>query len=156
MRITVESDTTVGEHLARIEERYGGAGKLRAYVKENPHDVAARVALHDLAEYRGERPDKRILETREIILPESDLGELTLRRLRLLLTLSTLGEAASVRSLAQALRRDVKNVSLDVNALRELGLLRVEEGGPGRASRVRLPGHRIDLHLVEPKPGVSA
>jgi predicted transcriptional regulator len=59
------------------------------------------------------------------------------------------GVVPSVRTLARAVKRDVKNVSGDVRALEELGLLEVEDRGRGKASRIRLPGDSIDLHLVE-------
>lgn len=150
MRISIESETTVGDLLKRARARYGTLRELRAHVKENPDDVAARVALHDLVEYRRTDPRKRVTETRDIVLSGRRLNQLTMRRLEMLLALQGLGEAASVRRLAQALCRDVKNVSADVAALRKLGLLKVEASGRGRPSRVRLPGQRVDLHLVEP------
>lgn len=150
MRITIEDETTVRERLAQIRETYGSPARLRARVASRPNDLAARLALHDLTEYADNDPEERILETREVILRDHELGALTFRRLELLLALRTQGEAPSIRRLAEDLGRDVKNVSLDVQALHDLGLLRVDEAGPGKPSRVRLPGHRIDLHLVEP------
>lgn len=150
MKITIRERRTVGEILDQVQRRYGTRAKLRAYVKAHPHDVMAKVALHDLEEYRTDDPGKVIQETREVIIPESAIDQLTIQRLHLLLTLRGLhGSVRSIRALARTLNRDIKNVSEDVRVLRELGLIHVEHTGRGRASRISLPGDQIDLHLVE-------
>lgn len=150
MRITVEREVTVEELLDDIRERYGSSEDIEQLLEEDPRDWDAKVALHDIEHYADERPDKRIEETREIVLPEASLDELTSRRLELLLAVKRAdGEVEGIRELSRLVDRDVKNVSSDVEALRTLGLLEVREQGAGRAHLVSLPGHRIDLHLLE-------
>lgn len=150
MRVTIEREIDVGDLLEEIHERYGTREELQAFVEENPKDWDARVALHDLQAYADEDPGKRLEDTREILLPEEALDELTFRRLEMLVRLKQHGGSVEgVRALARALDRDKKNVSQDVDALRELGLVTVTPRGPGRAHRIALPGHRIDLHLLE-------
>jgi hypothetical protein len=150
MQITVERERTVGDLLASIRDRYGSKADLEAYLEENPRDGDARVALHDLRAYEDRDPDERIEDTREIVLLPSALGEGTVRRLQLLLSVKRLGgQVDGLRGLARRVERDGKNVSEDVDALGELGLLTVTPRGPGRAHRIELPGHRIDLHLLE-------
>lgn len=150
MRVTIESQKTVADLLRRLRETYGSLTALRKHVADNPRDTMARVALHDWMEYSGDEPDKVISEVREVIIPDSAIDELTIQRLQLLLALkSLLGTAESTRALARTVHRDIKNVSKDVRALNELGLLRVEGVGKGRPNRITLPGNQIELHLVE-------
>lgn len=150
MRITIERERAVGDLLEGIRERYGAEEELEDYLEEHPRDWDARVALHDLREYRESDPSRTIEDTREIVLPESALDEITFRRVELLVRLKQMGgHVEGIRKLAREVSRDKKNVSEDVDALRELGLLSVRPRGPGRAHRIELPGHRIDLHLLE-------
>lgn len=150
MRITVEREVTVQELLEDIRERYGSAEDIEQLLEEDERDWDAKVALHDLEHYAETDQDKRIEETREIVLPEESLDELTFRRLQMLLAVKQAdGEVEGIRQLSRIVERDVKNVSEDVQALRRLGLLEVRKQGPGRAHLVSLPGDRIDLHLVE-------
>ena len=150
MKVTIRSKSTAGEIVARILRTYGSRERLRAQLRSHPQDVAARVALHNLGEYQREPPGKRVEETREVIIPDARLGVLTGARLQLLIRLRMEhGEIEGVRRLAALLDRDPKNVSEDVEALRELGLLDVEAAGRGRPSRIRLPGEDVTLHLVE-------
>lgn len=73
-----------------------------------------------------------------------------IRRVELIVRLKQMGgRVDGVRELARQLSRDKKNVSEDVDALRELGLLSVRPRGPGRAHRIELPGEQIDLHLLD-------
>lgn len=150
MRITIERDLTAGELLEDIRARYGSEAALRDHLEEHPRDWDAKVALHDLREYRDVAPDQTIQDTREIVLPDRSLDELTSKRLSLLLTLKRAGgEIDGLRELARTAGRDVKNVSSDVEALRGLGLLEVRKRGPGRAHRISLPGTAIHLHLMD-------
>lgn len=150
MRVTVHEERTVEELRQRVHERYGSRDDLRRHVEAHPEDLQARVALHDLAEYEDDPPDLRVRARRVVVIPDDRIDELTVRRLQLLLSLKRLGgRADSVRGLADAVSRDVNNVSRDVRALHDLGLLEVDRRGPGRAHPVSLPGQRIDLHLVE-------
>lgn len=150
MKVTVRRSYRVGERRTEIRETYGPPDELRAHPEANPHDVAARVALHDLTEYADADPDLRIDAEQTVIIPDEALDRLTLQRLHLLLAIHAQGGAvASVRSLARLVDRDVKNVSQDVHALSSIGLLHTEPGGHGRPTRVHLPGDEIDLHLVE-------
>lgn len=150
MRVTIERETTVGDLLDEIGEIYGSEEELRSYLREHPQDWDARIALHDYKEYADEPRDKRLEDSREIIIPDTALDELTFRRVKLMLELKQLdGEIEGIRSLSRTLERDVKNVSQDVRALREIGLLDVKEQGPGRPHIVSLPGKNIDLHLLE-------
>jgi hypothetical protein len=149
MRVTVRSRRTVGAILRAIEHSYGSEADLRRRVRAHPSDVAAKVALHDVRAYRGRPPSDVIEEARSLVLPDSAVDELTVQRIHLLLALQRLGgEAAGLRALARAAGRDVKNVSGDVEALRRFGMLEVLATGPGRPSRVRLPGESIELELV--------
>lgn len=113
------------------------------------------MAIHDWKEYSQRDPSETIRETREIVLQDDAIDQLTLRRLRLLLHLGSKAEPASIRDLARSLGRDVKNVSEDVAALATLGFVESRGGGRGRASAVRMPADRIDLHLVEPSRATS-
>jgi predicted translin family RNA/ssDNA-binding protein len=150
MKITVRHRTTVRELLDQIQRKYGSLDELRVHVSKHPQDVMAKVALHDAQEYGAEKATKVIRETREIVIPDSAIDQLTVQRLQLLLTLKGLaGAVPSVRTLAKAVKRDIKNVSEDIRVLSELGLVDVEEAGRGKANRISLPGDRIDLHLVE-------
>lgn len=150
MRITIQREQSVGQMLDGIRERYGSIEQLETYLEQNPQDWGAKVALHDLRAYGDEEPTKRIEDTREIVLPESALDEITFRRVQLLVRLKQLGSSIDgVRKLARELSRDKKNVSEDIDALRELGLLTVQPRGPGRAHRIQLPGEKIGLHLLE-------
>ncbi len=150
MRVTIQRDTTTGELVQEIQGRYGSKAELARYVDEHPDDWDAKVALHDLEEYTDEPQDKRLEDTREVIVPDSAIDELTFRRLTLLLQLKRFdGKMEGIRSLSRALDRDVKNVSQDVKALHEIGLLKVQEQGVGRPHIVSLPGNRIGLHILE-------
>lgn len=150
MRVSIQREIQIGDLLEEIEERFGGERQLENHLEENPRDWDARVALHDLREYRDEDPGKRIKDTRELVLQDSALDRLTFRRLELLVEIKQQGGTVDgIRRLARLLERDKKNVSADVEALREVGLLSVRRRGPGRAHEVRLPGEQIDLHLVE-------
>lgn len=150
MRITIRRRTTVRELLDQIQRKYGSLDELRTHVRKRPQDVMARVALHDAEEYADEKPAKVIRETRAIVIPDSAIDQLTVQRLQLLLTLKGLaGAVPSLRTLAKAVKRDIKNVSEDIRVLSELGLVDVEESGHGKPNRISLPGDRIDLHLVE-------
>jgi hypothetical protein len=150
LRVTIRRETTVGEMRAEMAEKYGSMEALRRHVKRHPKDFLAKVALHDAQEYRADPSSARIHQTRQIIIPDASIDLLTVQRLQLLLTVKGLGGTArSLRALAKAVARDVKNVSEDVRALEELGLLVVEDEGPGKPSHIRLAGQRIELHLVE-------
>lgn len=150
MKVTVHRTVTVGRLLADIRTRFGSEAALRAHLRRRPRDFAAKVALHDLREYARENPRNVVRETRQVIIPDHAIDQLTVQRLQLLLALKGLaGVVPSLRTLARAVKRDVKNVSEDVRALQELGLLDVEARGRGKPSRIALPGDRIDLHLVE-------
>lgn len=150
MKVTVRRKVRVGDLLAEASRKYGSIAQLRARIKRRPDDFAAKVALHDLQAYRQEPPDALVTETRSLIVPDEAIDQLTAQRLELLLRLKGLGgAAASVRALAKAVRRDVKNVSLDVQELSRLGLVEVAPQGHGRPSRIALAGTSIELHLVE-------
>lgn len=150
MRITIERELTIGELLQDIQERYGSQQDLEAHLEKHPRDWDAKVALHDLREYGDADPAKRVEDTREIVLPDDSLDDLTAKRLGLLLAVKRAGGTVEgVRHLARSVERDVKNVSDDVHALRSIGLLEVREQGPGRPHLISLPGKRIDLHLLE-------
>lgn len=150
MRVTIERQLTVGELLDSIRARYGSREDLETHLEESPRDWDARVALHDLEEYQGEAPGKTIQDTREVVLPDAALDELTFRRIQLLIHLKQEGgQIDGVRKLARETSRDKKNVSQDIDALRTLGLVTVQPRGPGRAHRIELAGDRIDLHLLE-------
>ena len=150
MRITVEEELAVADLLRRIASRYGTRRALEKRVRDRPRDHAARVALHDLDEYADARPDERVREVRHVVIPDDALDRLTLQRLRLLLQVKSMGgRVEGTRALARALRRDIKNVSEDVEALAELDLLHVHPGGRGRPSVIVFPAVKLDLHLVE-------
>jgi len=150
MRITVRQRTTVRDLLDRVQRKYGTFDELRAHVRKHPQDVMAKLALHDAQEYAQEKPTKVIRDTREIVIPDAAIDQLTVQRLQLLLALKGhAGAVPSMRRLARAVRRDIKNVSEDIRVLSELGLVDVEEAGRGKPNRISLPGDCIDLHLVE-------
>lgn len=150
MRITLEEETTVQDILDRIAARYGNLQALERHVKAHPDDLAARMALHDQKEYRERPRDEKVREVRDVVIPDRALDALTVRRLYVLLALRAKGgRVEGLRELARALGRDVKNVSEDLAALEELGLVRVETQGAGRSTVISFPAVRMDLHLVE-------
>lgn len=150
MRVTVKRQVRIGELLAEIEDRYGDRSDLERHLEENPDDWDARVALHDLEAYSDADPDESLRDTRELVLPDTALDRITSHRLELLVEVERAGGSVlGVRELARRLGRDKKNVSEDVQALEQVGLLSVRRPGPGRAHEIRLPGDEIDLHLVE-------
>ncbi len=149
MKVTIQRRKTAGELVQQALGKYGSLQALRKHVKEHPRDLMAKLALHDVLEYQSERPGKVIEETREVIIPDSAIDEITVQRLQLLLALrGLLGTLPSARALARAVHRDIKNVSEDIRILNELGLVDVEARGRGKASRISLAGDQIDLHLV--------
>lgn len=150
MRITIERELEIGELLSEIQNQYGSRAELEAHLEEHPDDWNAKVALHDLREYEDTDPTKQMTDTREIVLPEEALDEITFRRLELVLQINRAGgDVDGIRELARLADRDKKNVSEDVQALRELGLVSVQPRGPGKPHQLKLPGHRIELHLLE-------
>jgi hypothetical protein len=150
VRITLEEETTAQDILDRIEARYGSQRALERHVNSNPDDVGARMALHDLRDYERRPRDEKVRETRDIVIPDEALDRLTFRRIGVLLALRALGgRVEGLRELARVLERDVKNVSEDLAALEELGLVRLQTTGAGKATVISFPAVRMDLHLVE-------
>jgi DNA-binding transcriptional ArsR family regulator len=149
VRISVHEEVTVGEILERIAEQHGSRRELAARVRKHPRDREAKLALHDLDEYGDADPATRIRQTRTLIVPLERVDLLTAQRISLLFAVRAKREPPSVRELARRVKRDVKNVSQDVSALADLGLLKVEGGGRGRPKKVSLAGDSIDLHIVE-------
>lgn len=150
MNVTIKRRTTIGAHLAEIRAAYGPKAALRRHLKLHPNDFLAKVALHDVEEYRDQDPDEAIDQTHTIVIPDQELDQLTMQRIGLLLALKGMGGSApSVRALSRTVERDIKNVSEDVRLLGEFGLVEVEEAGRGRARRVSLAGDEMWLGLVE-------
>ncbi|MFA5860394.1 MAG: hypothetical protein WDA16_01740 [Candidatus Thermoplasmatota archaeon] len=150
MRITVTRATTAGEIVQHVHEMYGSEADLRKRLKTHKRDAAALIALHNLREYADASPQKRITETREVVVPDDRLDLLTGARLHLLLSLKReRGAVKGVRRLAELAERDVKNVSEDLRVLQELGLVEIDHEGRGRPSTIRLSGDTMSLHLIE-------
>ena len=149
MNIQLERTTTAGQLVAEILERYGSRTALARHVRGHPKDAAAKVALHDLDEYRDEDPGLKVREGTILVFRDADLDALSARRFSLLVTLGSQGgTAVSVRALARMAGRDVKNVSEDLKALSKLGLVRVEANGRGRPAHVALAGDSIRIELT--------
>ncbi|WP_243700368.1 HVO_A0114 family putative DNA-binding protein [Halorussus pelagicus] len=88
-------------------------------------------ALDDLS---GLESGDEVAETHVLSLPDEEALDRVLNPKNLALLRATLNdEPASVRELARAVERDVKNVSTAVNELAELGVLELEQDG--RAKR---------------------
>ncbi|MCA1812598.1 MAG: hypothetical protein LC624_01450, partial [Halobacteriales archaeon] len=103
MKVTVRSRRTVGSILGTIRASYGSEAALRRRVRAEPRDFAAKVALHDLREYRGRNESDVLEEARYLVLPDAAVDELTVQRIHLLFAVKRLGgEARGVRALARA------------------------------------------------------
>jgi hypothetical protein len=153
MRVSIHQRRSAKELLQSVNDKYGSIRALQNHVQEHPEDLSAKLALHDVKEYRKTDSSSVIDETREIIIPDGQVDKLTAQRLHLLLALNAMsGSTPSARALARALERDIKNVSQDIRALESLGLLNVTKATRGKPCKISLPGDRIDLHLVEAKP----
>lgn len=88
-------------------------------------------ALDDLDNFES---GEQVAETHVLSLPDEEALDRVLNPKNLALLRTTLNEEpASVRELARAVERDVKNVSTAVNELTELGVLELERDG--RAKR---------------------
>ncbi len=53
----------------------------------------------------------------------------------------------SVREVARLVDRDVSDISSDLKQLEVLGILSLEEGGPGGAMQPVVPFDRIEMHI---------
>lgn len=59
-------------------------------------------------------------------------------------------EPESMRAAARLVDRDISDVHGDLKHLEVLGVLRLEEGGPGGAMRPVVPFDRIEMHIDYP------
>jgi len=138
-RLTVEE---VRRRIRELERKYGGR-------LTEPSDRSAEgwiERLEDYLEWSGMMNALRaydeegeseyyVEETWE--LPAEDLSKLTPKRLELLDALSR-SRFSSISELAEHLRRDVKNVYLDLKALEGLGLIRLRRHGRSLTPELRV------------------
>jgi len=138
-RLTVEE---VRRRIRELERKYGG-------VLTEPSDRSVKgwiERLEDYLEWSGMMNALRaydeegeseyyVEETWE--LPAEDLSKLTPKRLELLDALSRM-RFPSISELAEHLRRDVKNVYLDLKALEELGFIRLRRHGRSLIPELRV------------------
>lgn len=59
-------------------------------------------------------------------------------------------EPESMRAAARLVDRDISDVHADLKQLEVLGILRLEEGGPGGAMQPVVPFDRIEMHIDYP------
>ncbi|GAB3689856.1 hypothetical protein GCM10028857_25720 [Salinarchaeum chitinilyticum] len=64
-------------------------------------------------------------------------------------------EPESMRAAARLVDRDISDVHADLKQLEVLGVLRLEEGGPGGAMQPIVPFDRIEMHIDYPLLGDS-
>lgn len=79
-----------------------------------------------------------------------DLVEsLTPLRLELIQAIAT-EQPSSMREAARLVDRDVSDVHADLKHLEVLGILKLEEGGPGGAIQPVVPFNKIEMHIDYP------
>lgn len=77
------------------------------------------------------------------------VDSLTPTRLALIRTIVE-HEPESMRAAARLVDRDISDVHADLKQLEVLGVLRLEEGGPGGAMQPVVPFDRIEMHIDYP------
>lgn len=90
-------------------------------------------------------------ETTTVAFPSYDVltKHLTPTRLELLQAIAE-HEPESVSSAADIVDRDVGDVSRDIQRLDAIGVLEVEESGPGKPTKPIVPYDRIEIHVDYP------
>jgi hypothetical protein len=130
MMIRIQQVTTVAEFLETVKRRHGGADDFRAYVRNHPRDVVAKLDLEDFEFYVG-HPELQHekMERAVSLIPVTNkaLSMFTRQRLAVLETLAD-RRFDSVRKLADYLGRDVHNVYEDLRLFRKLGIVEFERG----------------------------
>lgn len=146
MEIRIEERLTGQAYKERLLSEYGSLAALRKAAKQG-----TTTAKSDLADLRLllEDPDRLQQEfkvsTISTISP-ADLERLTPQRLRLLAKLAAMPGPIKMGLLTSKLRRDKKNVSKDVQVLKELGL--VDAVRHGRETLVQPMGTEIHISLA--------
>jgi len=77
------------------------------------------------------------------------VGSLTPLRLELIQAIAA-NNPQSMREAARLVDRDVSDVHSDLKHLEVLGILELEEGGPGGAMQPVVPFDRIEMHIDYP------
>lgn len=144
MEIRIQRRLTGRSLRDEILERYGSVEELERRAEEGD-----AVAWNDLADLRLFEEDPRRLGYDMTVttigtLTAEELDLLTPTRMALLNFLATADEPHNVTELAEALGRDKKNVSEDLDILEELGLVETRREGRERLSRPL--GN--DIHIV--------
>jgi len=77
------------------------------------------------------------------------VDSLTPLRLELIQAIAE-GDPQSMREAARLVDRDVSDVHSDLKQLEVLGLIQLEDGGPGGAVQPAVPFDRIEMHIDYP------
>lgn len=146
MEIRVEETLTGRAYLERILERYGSREALeRAARRAGAHEARDDLLTVEVLEEEPGRLAATMTVSTVTTLSEADLERLTPKRLQTLDFLSRRGAPMNVSDLADALGRDKKNVSEDLQVLDELGL--VDRVRRGREKLSRPLGNEIRIVL---------
>lgn len=130
MEITVEERLTGSQLQERILERYGSREALEeAASVEGSSDAQDDLLTLELLEEEPDRLGEVFrIETVATLEPD-EMARFTEKRLELLEALATAEEPLNLTELAEAVSRDVKNVSEDLEILADLGLIeRIRRG----------------------------
>lgn len=146
MEIRIEERLTGQAYKDRLLSEYGSLEALKKAAKTG--NTTAKAHYADL-QLLLEDPKRLLVEfkisTISSIEP-SDLERLTPERLKLLAKLTNLPSPVNVGILTASLGRDKKNVSRDVQILKELGLL--DSMRQGRETLVQPMGNEIHISLA--------
>lgn len=145
MEIRIEERLTGQAYKDRLLAEYGSLEALKSAAKKG--GTTAKADFADL-QLLLEDPKRLALEFKLATissLEPSDLERLTPERLRLLAKVASMPSPMNVGMLTEGLGRDKKNVSRDVQVLKELGLLGSMR--QGRETLVQPMGNEIHISL---------
>lgn len=114
----------------------------REQLREDTLDFVQQVEADDLEERDGRA-------TLQFGSYDDLIGSLTPPRLDLIRAIAE-HDPESMRAAARLVDRDVSDVHTDLKHLEVLGVLELEEGGPGGAMRPVVPFDRIEMHIDYP------
>ena len=136
MRIKFVRKVKAEELVREFEKKYGSLERLERYLREHPDDYVALMDYEDWKHFL-QHPDVEVEEGEVVV---TDISFLTPQKLQILEAIKKY-RPRSIRELAEKVRRDVKNVYLDVKELEKVGL--VELHNSGRAKRVELKYNEV-------------
>lgn len=146
MEIRIEERLTGQAYKDRLLSEYGSLEALKKAAKKG--NTTAKADYADL-QLLLEEPKRLLVEFKISTissLEPSDLERLTPERLKLLAKLANMPGPVNVGLLTASLKRDKKNVSRDIQILKELGLL--DSVRQGRETLVQPMGNEIHISLA--------